>query len=174
MHPFLKYLRTTYAGSPDMVVEEASAVMVAMRNSDPREKITVFLEIKDDGLLFFDMQAKVRYSIKDARNQLYLQHLEKEITEHNLKLRLLPPRTISLYGTLNHDSVNEAQSWGEACIDLDYFIRIMYQMLQVVTYVTHFNVRVVNRGGTEPYKKALPSRLAALTVCGYLTDASMH
>lgn len=174
MHPFLKYLSTTYPDSPNLVVEETSAVIVAMRNSDSREKIIVFLSIDDQGLLSFDMQAKVRYPLKDVRNQMYLKHLNKEIAESKLKLKLLPPRTISLRGVIDRNSVDNAQSWGEACLDLDYFIRTMSQMMQAATFVTHFNVRVTDRNGTEQYQKVLPSRLAALTVCGYLTDVSVH
>lgn|SRR5690606_10252934 len=174
MHPFLEYLSTTYAGAPNVFVEETSAVMVIRRNADPREKIVVFLESDDEETLNLCMQAKVRYPITDSRNRKYLEYLEREVSGSNLRLELLPPRTISLSGALNQNSVNYASTWKDACINLDYFIRTMSKMMQLATFVTHFNIRVANRGGTEPYKKALPSRLAAMTVCGYLTDDAIH
>ncbi len=176
MHPFLEYLQAHYADSPNVVIEDTIAVMVAMRNNDQREKVIIFLESCEDQKerLVIDLQAKIRYPVTDVRNRKYLEHLGKQISNTGLEVKIFPPRTISLRGTLGRDSVSSARTWGEAFFAMEDFIWSMTKVLQLVTFVAHLNVRIPNRAGNEVYRKVLPSRLALLTVCGHLDDASLH
>lgn len=175
MHPLISILSAQY--SQYVVARGEQCVMLALfHNRDARESILVEFECLGDAndTVRASFQAKVRYPLAQTRHQQYLKALGTFLAELNISLYFRAPRTVEFEASLGHDSFADFTDWEHSTENIAAFVEGMVHISAAVTLVAHLNHRLPERGGTEAYRRLLPSRLAALTVCGLGHDASMH
>lgn len=121
----------------------------------------------DKETLMFEIWATTKYPNGGARNKKYLECMAEELEQMDLSIEVIEKNHIRICGSLKKETFG-CQDWKSAYPQIGDLIHCLSHMLISLILVTHINARMSNRGGSEKYKKLLPSRLAALTMCGHM------
>ena len=176
MHPVLELLHTDIGGQ---VIEHEQGNHLAIGiqiTKHCKEGVGCYLVPENDriGTIDLTFYAISRYPITNPRNQKYLEHLRDYLSEANLALEVSDIRTVSISGKIDRTTFGKSCSWKKMAQGTRRLIYQMFDISTLAVLTTHLNARLPNQGGSERYQKVLPSRLAALTMCGYTDGASMH
>lgn len=176
MHPLFQYLMSEFGSNCRYHSDEGLLVVALQPSKDPREYLGCCFTplVGEDEAIRMNFYAFIRHPVEDARNQKYQEHLGSFLSTVGFELSHEKPGQLAVTGTLGKSSFEEFISWDEAEHAATEVIWRVFQTLRLATLVSHLNFRIPNRDGSDGYRKILPSRLAAMTICGTLDGATMH
>lgn len=169
MHPIIQMILEEFESVGNVIVEDEVLYFGVYTSKNGRESVGFALVSDDDeaDTLHFQVFAVARYQNGGARNKKYLECLQKELNHMDLNIKPVGQNQVCISGSLTKETFG-CPDWESAYPEIGDLLQCLSHMLISLILIMHINVRMGNQGGSDKYKKLLPSRLAALTMCGHI------
>lgn len=170
IHPVLSELRERY---PFFTVLSDGLTAGTSYPLDSRAKqmliVHVFAKSHEETNVSLQIAAFTRATLSATRTRLYLKELTRCLAERNIELiEESPCRFILTCNLITEEG-------GERSIDeIFHVIERLADCGAAVVRLAKLTARLQSRGGTDAYRKLLPTRLAEHTLHGLFDGATQH